>query len=178
MRHTRGFTLVELLVVIGVIAVLAGFSLGIAAHLWKSEYDAQTHGELAVLRTALEEYHSTQGYYPAPGHPDDEDPSLDGRLFHALVTSDANPTGTLSTWEPTQFGVADGAGGFRNATLGEQTDPRSKVALLDHHHRPYHYREREAHPQPDALYRKFELWAEGMNRADDGGSGDDIAERR
>lgn len=62
--YTKGFSLLELLVCISIIAMLA--SVGIAAYSAAKEkaQDARRIGELKQLKIALELYHNDHEYYP------------------------------------------------------------------------------------------------------------------
>ncbi len=68
-RSTRdqraGFTLVELLAVIMIIAVLGGIVLGIAGYAARRSEDSRARADLQLLRNALEEYRLERGAYPA-----------------------------------------------------------------------------------------------------------------
>ncbi len=64
------FTLVELLVVISIIAVLAGLVVGIAPAASKRMREARIRAELDALVTAIESYKAKYGVYP----PDNFDP--------------------------------------------------------------------------------------------------------
>jgi general secretion pathway protein G len=59
-----GFTLVELMAVILVIAVLAGLVLGISGLATRKAADGRARTDLQVLRNALEEYRIDYGSYP------------------------------------------------------------------------------------------------------------------
>lgn len=59
-----GFTLLELLVVIGIIAILAGIVLGVGRRASESGKIARAKAEMAALSTALEAYKSQYGDYP------------------------------------------------------------------------------------------------------------------
>ncbi len=61
---SRGFTLLELLVVMGIIATLAGIVLGVGRRASESGKVARAKVELAALSTALEAYKSQYGDYP------------------------------------------------------------------------------------------------------------------
>lgn len=176
-RASGGFTLLEALVVLAIVSAFMMLSFGVIAKARAREFEATSRAELSTIVTALTEYHAEQGLYPAAGHPDDQDPNLDGRLYKALFRRAVNPCGTLVTWEPTQLGVAQGDG-YRQATGADLEDPDAKVVFLDQHLRPYHYREREARSTAASRWLNYELWCEGMNREDDGGNGDDLTERR
>jgi general secretion pathway protein G len=58
------FTLVELMVVMGVIGVLAGLVLSAAGYLQKKGARSRTEAEIAALTTALENYKADNGDYP------------------------------------------------------------------------------------------------------------------
>lgn len=85
------FTLVELLVVIAVVATLTAITLGIASGVRTRAGIDRARGELAVLCTALENYHRIYRDYPPATNPTDLLAALSGRL---------TPDGTISTRPP------------------------------------------------------------------------------
>lgn len=60
----KGFTLVELLVTISIIAILATIGISAYSNLQKSGRDAKRKSDLAVIQSALEQYHADQNNYP------------------------------------------------------------------------------------------------------------------
>ena len=66
-RCAPGFTLVELLTVIAIIAVLSGIAFSIFRSASKSSQLARARSELAALATALEEFRRLYGDYPQTG---------------------------------------------------------------------------------------------------------------
>lgn len=66
---TSGFTLVELIIVIGLIGVLAGVLLTVINPLGQFEKarDAQRKSDLAQIQRALEMYYQDNGKYPSTG---------------------------------------------------------------------------------------------------------------
>jgi len=60
----RAFSLIELLVVISIIAVLAGLVVGVAPVASKRMREARIRAELAALVTAIESYKAKYGVYP------------------------------------------------------------------------------------------------------------------
>ena len=86
--HRAGFTLLELLVVVGIIAVLSGLALGVGRRAVESGKIARTRGELTVLAAALDAYRRSYGDYPQTDNEARLLQSLLGRrgpLNHALA---------------------------------------------------------------------------------------------
>lgn len=67
MRKNSGFTLVEIIAVITIIAVLA--SIGTVAYLTvqKQARDDDRKSDILVLKNALDKYYQDNGEYPLPG---------------------------------------------------------------------------------------------------------------
>lgn len=65
MKTEKGFTLVELLVVISIIAILSVIGLTIFSGVQKSARDAKRKGDLHAIALALEQYKAQNGSYPS-----------------------------------------------------------------------------------------------------------------
>ena len=63
----KGFTLMELLVVISVIAILIAVGITSYASINKRSRDARRKSDIEQVRSALELYRSAKGYYPDAG---------------------------------------------------------------------------------------------------------------
>lgn len=85
MSTERGFTLVELLVVITIIAVLSAIAMVSYSNVLKTSRDSKRLSDLKLIQSALEEYHADQIYYPDEG------------LNLANDTSITNCSGNVST---------------------------------------------------------------------------------
>lgn len=69
-RRQRGFTIVELLIVIVVIAILAAISIVAYTGIQNRAHDSAVQQDLRQLGTAFELFQAEHGYYPAPGNTD------------------------------------------------------------------------------------------------------------
>lgn len=68
MRRKNGFTLLELLVVIGIIAILVSLAAVAYSTAQKSTRDSRRKSDLKAVQNALEQYYSASGFaYPATG---------------------------------------------------------------------------------------------------------------
>ncbi|MEQ1891220.1 MAG: type II secretion system protein [Planctomycetota bacterium] len=65
-QKSRGFTLVELVVVISILAILSGVLVPrVSSHL-KAARDARRLTDIKAVREAIEQYYVDKGSYPAP----------------------------------------------------------------------------------------------------------------
>jgi prepilin-type N-terminal cleavage/methylation domain-containing protein len=63
----KGFTLVELLIVMAVIAILIGIAIPSFRGMQQEAWRTQAQGDVRVLKIAVESYYKNQGAYPATG---------------------------------------------------------------------------------------------------------------
>ena len=70
----RGFTLIELVVVVSILAILAGVLVPRVSSHMAAARDARRLADVEVIRTAIEQYYSDRGAYPVP----DQNPSYGG----------------------------------------------------------------------------------------------------
>jgi prepilin-type N-terminal cleavage/methylation domain-containing protein len=93
MQRRRAFTLVELLVVIGVILVLAGLAMPLIVRSYRASERASVAADLQAIVTALEQYQADHRDYPRIiGVPDEYDHArLLARTLVAPRDDDGNP---------------------------------------------------------------------------------------
>lgn len=83
MRNKRGFTLIEILIVVTILAILATIAgFGLTSNLGKTR-DSKRKADLSRLKTAFEEYYSDQNAYP----PDDVLLECDGTALRPYLSS-------------------------------------------------------------------------------------------
>jgi prepilin-type N-terminal cleavage/methylation domain-containing protein len=64
MQWKKGFTLVELLIAVGVMAILAGLGAASYTEQLKRGRDQQRMADLGIIQNALEQYRADYGHYP------------------------------------------------------------------------------------------------------------------
>ncbi|MHC4390436.1 MAG: prepilin-type N-terminal cleavage/methylation domain-containing protein [Planctomycetota bacterium] len=189
----QGFTLVELLIVIAIIAILAGLittGIGLAR---KKAMKAKTASAIEAIKTSLSAYNRSTGKYPGSGGQPKDDPD---QLFRGLYTATRSLGGVrdnlLESWSPNDIGLFTGFQESENAIYDTPSDEQldfttgnyTPMALLDPWGRPYHYIEWDS-KKPSyktlpgtELKRKgklpFMIWSDGPNMQNDFGKEDDI----
>jgi prepilin-type N-terminal cleavage/methylation domain-containing protein len=139
-KIVNGFTLVELLVVISIIAVLAAFTVPVLSAVKKRQYISQTQGELGQLDAAIKSYHSAYGFYPPDNHnsPFSSANYTINQLYYELMGV-TNSNGTFQTLDgraqisSTDAQATFGVPGFMNCSnpgSGEDK-PQAKSFISD-----------------------------------------------
>ena len=64
MKNTRGFTLVELLAVMALIAILSALGFGVYSYAKGKARESATEALLKQVEAGLESFHTKNGYYP------------------------------------------------------------------------------------------------------------------
>jgi general secretion pathway protein G len=146
-RPARGFTLLELLVVIGLIAVLTGLVFGMGRRVSDTGKAARARAELAALMAALDAYRQIHGDYPRTDEP--------ARLLQALIGKrgpDHQPLVGRALLEVARFRTAANADPFADET----------AVLLDPWERPYGYAYKSLQPWTNPA---CVLWSAGPDGA-------------
>src|SRR5947208_5419315 len=77
-RHYNAFTLIELVVVVGLILVLTGLVLSTVGYARKKGARARAETEIAAMAAALESYKADNGVYPTNSVTNNLDPKTNG----------------------------------------------------------------------------------------------------
>lgn len=64
MRNSKGFSLIEIMIVISIIGILSGIGLGVTGAIQKNTRDAQRESDIRILQSALQQYYADNNKYP------------------------------------------------------------------------------------------------------------------
>lgn len=99
-QHRAGFTMIELIVTIMIIAILVGITLGIAGYANRKAAEGKARADMENIAHALEEYRVENGSYPTSYEGDLNDGGLNGPALRALQTSLTNHVPELNFVDP------------------------------------------------------------------------------
>ena len=69
-RYARGFTLIELIIVVAIIAILSTIGLTVYSGIQRGARDAKRQSDIQEIQKALEQFYALNRYYPgANSHP-------------------------------------------------------------------------------------------------------------
>ena len=151
--NRRGFTLLELLTVISIIVILAGFVMPALNRARQKAFQTKVKAQIAGLELALSMYESDVGRFPDTDFTTQNPDSGYGNVLVTWFVNDgkANPAG----WEGPYMDFKD------NEVDGDY--------VVDAWNQPFKYM--QASPQrPDS----FGLYSVGCNGVDEAGEGDEL----
>ena len=144
-KTRRAFTLIEILMVIAIIGIIAGLTIGALKHVNIAKKRAVVSAMRESLSGAIDSYHAAYGAYP----PDNFNLSLasnsnlfgaiaqTNQLFYELLSAPYNESaGVYTSYDRGTVGTADltavfGVGGVRNSLVGESkqfyTSPQTNL---------------------------------------------------
>lgn len=93
-----GFTMIELLITISIIAILAAIGLVSYNIVMKQGRDARRQSDLRAIQSALEQYYHDQGFYPSAKAADDTSGNTVNGLDDILTESASTPFTSNTGW--------------------------------------------------------------------------------
>jgi prepilin-type N-terminal cleavage/methylation domain-containing protein len=132
--HRRGaFTLIEILVVIAIMAVLAGLIVGLAGVTGDKKAISKTQAEVQKIALLIEVYRSKIGVLP-PDNTNNPTAPTNTSLFYELVGAINNGNGTFTTpfgdVSAADLNTACGVGGIINAAAAGDIEDKAAIKRL------------------------------------------------
>src|SRR5436190_23175862 len=103
--HRRAFTLIEMLVVIAVIAILAGIIIGVLPAARNKAIRSSVNAEMRAIETAINSYKQKHNFFPPDNPKDHARPPLYYELTGTTNVTDT-ATGTTKWWSKAAPGDA------------------------------------------------------------------------
>ena len=123
-RAWRGFTLIELMVVMAIISVLLTIALPKYLHSVAHSREAVLHEDLRIMRLAIDQFYADRGRYPAS-----VDELVERRYLRSVPVDPV--TESAQTWvavKPPETVAADGLYDIRSGAPGSALDGSPYVA--------------------------------------------------
>ncbi len=174
----RGFTLVEILIVISIIAILMTMIAGGVIYAKRQAEKNTSQTVVNNLSAALDNFYSDEGYYPGSEVKDLEVNAFP-RLFDALYSPPKAKGGKggrsapYGEYKEKEILVKDpemGEDEYRQATLEEINDPDVDKYYKDPWGRPLWYRENKSKAAKEStMHRpnKADIWSTGPDKKND-----------
>lgn len=172
-----GFTLVEILIVISIIAIIASIVLGGVIVVRKKANEAMANSYVSSLHGALKQYVQDTNKYPGREYPDGENafPALFEALFGKKESEGGKggpsapyieiKTKDVAVWDETEEK-------YRQATIEDMEDPSLKKYVMDPWDKPYVYHENASRPRQDYMRNAkadiYSVGADGIDQTIDG----------
>ena len=173
-RTSGGFTLIEILIVISIIALLASFVLVAVGKAREATNEGMASTEIAALSQGLAAYVADEAEYPAMELTPDPDRNDFPILFEALF-GERKPRGKggrnapYAEFKEDKVAVEDPeTESYRKATRSEMRDPKVRKYLLDPWGNPYIYRcNKNVAKKEDWMHKDADIYSMGKNEEDD-----------
>lgn len=163
-RNRKGFTLMELLIVMAIIAILAGLVMTASFIAKRQAMITKARAAISNLETALGMFQSNIGEYPASGN---------ANLVTCLTTSGNCLVGTGVPMTPAQVSAWSGS-----YTHFQANEINTNGELIDPWNNPYTYNNPGTNHGTAADYSDYvDIWSNGPDGADQHTSippGDDV----
>jgi prepilin-type N-terminal cleavage/methylation domain-containing protein len=181
----RGFTLMELIVVMAIIGVVAGLVMATASSVQKNTRKRKAEAQIGALELALERYKMEFGNYPAPSATDKTESFPDGdyvvggaeMLYQALsgdgtdailgVSEGGPSSGRLGQDGPVFMEMLNAENKTQNLVAVDRETGEPKYYLRDPYGKPLQYERFDPNNPSMTHNRTFDLWSFGPGDAKD-----------